>query len=387
MMKNEVGIVGVGQSPFYRKCGMAPRELCFIGFQEAMKGINLKREQIDASVVCSAPEYDKQRSPASVIVDYLGIMPAPSFNLETLCSSSSTGVRVAYSLIKSGLHEVVAVIGFQKMSELTSHEAAERMGRGGDIQWESPFGVTMPSYFGMVASAHMAEYGTTPKQLARVRVKSSTYGEMNDKAVYRKRITMEDVLNSEMVTSPLKKFDCCANADGAAVVILASAKMVKRITDKPVWILGLGASTRSTVLAGRQSFTSVPVSREAVQAAYEMAGIGPEEIDVAEVHDCFTIAEIVAYEDCGFAKPGEGARLIDEKQTYLGGRIPVNLDGGLLSKGHPIGATGASQIGTITRQLRGESRKTQVEGAKIGLVHNLGGPGLYSYITILGRDY
>jgi acetyl-CoA C-acetyltransferase len=385
-MKKDVAIVGVGQSPFYRKCGMAVRELCFIGFQEAIKDINLKREQIDGSIICSAPEYDKQRSPASVIVDYLGIMPAPSFNLETLCSSSSTGVRVAYSLIKSGLHEVVAVIGFQKMSELTSHEAAERMGRGGDIQWESPFGVTMPAYFGMVASAHMAEYGTTPEQLARIRVKSSIYGEINDKAVYRKKISMEDVLNSEMVTSPLKKFDCCANADGAAVVILASAEMAKRITDKPIWIFGLGGSTRSTALAGRQSFTSVPVSREAAHAAYEMARIGPEEIDVAEVHDCFTIAEIVAYEDCGFAKPGEGARLIDEKQTYLGGRIPVNLDGGLLSKGHPIGATGASQISTITKQLRGESGRTQVKGAKFGLVHNLGGPGLYNYVTILGRD-
>ncbi|MFH1974153.1 MAG: acetyl-CoA acetyltransferase [Pseudomonadota bacterium] len=385
-MKKDVAIVGVGQSPFYRKCGMAVRELCFMGFQEAMKGINLKPEQIDASVICSAPEYDKQRSPASVIADYLGIIPAPSFNLETLCSSSSTGVRVAYSLIKSGLHEVVAVIGFQKMSELTSHEAAERMGRGGDIQWESPFGVTMPGYFGMVASAHMAEYGTTPEQLARVRVKSSIYGEINEKAVYRKKISMEDVLNSEMVTSPLKKFDCCANADGAAVVILAGAEIARKITDKPVWVLGLGGSTRSTALSGRLSFTSVPVSREAAQAAYEMAGIGPEEIDVAEVHDCFTIAEIVAYEDCGFAKPGEGARLIDEKQTYLGGRIPVNLDGGLLSKGHPIGATGASQIRTLTRQLRSECGKTQVEGAKFGLSHNLGGPGLYNYVTILGRD-
>ena len=385
-MKKDVAIVGVGQSPFYRKCGMAVRELCFMGFQEAMKDINLKREQIDGSIVCSAAEYDKQRSPAAAIVDYLGIMPAPSFNLETLCSSSSTGVRVAYSLIKSGLHEVVAVIGFQKMSELTSHESAERMGRGGDIQWESPFGVTMPAYFGMVASAHMAEYGTTPEQLARVRVKSSIYGEINDKAVYRKKISMEDVLNSETVTSPLKKFDCCANADGAAVVILASAEMAERITSKPIWVLGLGGSTRSTALAGRLSFTSVPVSREAAQAAYEMADIGPKEIDVAEVHDCFTIAEIVAYEDCGFARPGEGPRLIDEKKTYLGGRIPVNLDGGLLSKGHPIGATGASQIGTITRQLRGESGKTQVEGAKIGLVHNLGGPGLYNYVTILGRD-
>lgn len=385
-MKTDVAIVGVGQSPFYRKCGMAERELCFIAFQEAIKDINLRPEQIDASIVCSAPEYDKQRSPAAVIADYLGIIPAPSFNLETLCCSSSAGLRQAYSLIKSGLHQVVAVIGFQKMSELTSREAAERMVRGGDVQWESPFGLTMPAYFAMVASAHMAQYGTTPEQLAQVRVKSCIYGEINDKAVYRKRISVEDVLNSEMVTSPLKKFDCCANADGAAVVILASGEIARRVTDKPVWILGLGASTRSAALAGRLSFTNIPVAREAAQAAYEMAGIGPEDIDVAEVHDCFTIAEIVAYEDCGFAKPGEGTRLIEEKQTYVGGRIPVNVDGGLLSKGHPIGATGASQIRTITRQLRGECGKTQVEGAKFGLIHNVGGPGLYCYVTILGRD-
>jgi acetyl-CoA C-acetyltransferase len=385
-MKKDVAIVGVGQSPFYRKCGMAARELCFVGFQEALQGINLKPEQIGASVVCSAAEYDKQRSPASGIADYLGIIPAPSFNIETLCASSSTGMRVAYSLIKSGLHDIVAVIGFQKMSEITSREAAERMGRGGDVQWESPFGVTMPGYFGMVASAHMAKYGTTPEQLARVRVKSSVYGEVNEKAVYRKRISVEDVLNSKMVTSPLKMFDCCANADGAAVVILANAETAMKITDKPVWVLGLGGSTRGTALSNRLSFTSVAVSREAAQAAYEMAGIGPEAIDVAEVHDCFTIAEIVAYEDCGFAKPGEGTRLIDEEQTYLGGRIPVNLDGGLLSKGHPIGATGTSQIRTITRQLRGECGKTQVDGAKFGLIHNLGGPGFYNYVTILGRD-
>jgi acetyl-CoA C-acetyltransferase len=188
------------------------------------------------------------------------------------------------------------------------------------------------------------------------------------------------------VTTPLKKLDCCANADGAAVVILASYEVAKKITDKPVWILGLGGSTRSNALAVQPSFTSVTVSREAVQAAYEMAGVGPEDIDVAQVHDCFTIAEIVAYEDCGFAKPGEGSRLIDEKQTYLGGKIPVNLDGGLLSKGHPIGATGVSQIRTIVKQLRGEAGKTQVEGARIGLVHNLGGPGVYGYMTILGRD-
>ncbi len=385
-MKRSVAIVGVGQSPFYRKCGMSVRELCFMGFQEAMKGLSLKPNQIDASIVCSAPEYDKQRSPASIIADYLGITPSPSFNVEALCASSSLGVRVAYSLIESGLHEVVAVIGFQKMSELSSHEAAERMVRGGDVQWESPFGVTMPAYFGMIASAHMATYGTTQEQLGKIRVKSAVYGELNEKAIFRKKINLDEILSSDMVTTPLKKLDCCANADGAAVVILASGGVAKKITDKPVWILGLGGATRSNALADRQSFTSIPVSLEAVKMAYEMAGLGPEDVDVAEVHDCFTIAEIVAYEDCGFAKPGESERLIEEKQTYLGGKIPINLDGGLLSKGHPIGATGASQIRTIVKQLRGEAGQTQVEGGRIGLVHNLGGPGVYAYITILGRD-
>jgi acetyl-CoA C-acetyltransferase len=385
-MKKRVAIVAAGQSPFYRRCGMAVRELCFMGFREAMIGINLKPDQIDASIVCSASEYDKQRSPASIIADYLGLSPAPSFNVETLCSSSSLGVRVAYALIESDLHKVVAVIGFQKMSELTSHEAAERMVRGGDVQWESPFGVTMPSYFGMIASAHMSRYGTTSEQVGKIRVKSGIYGEINEKAIYRKRIDLEEVLGSEMVTSPLKKLDCCANADGAAVVILASSEIAKKITDKPIWILGLGGSTRSNALADRSSFTSISVARDAVQAAYEMAGLGPEDVDVAQVHDCFTIAEIIAYEDCGFAQPGEGPKLIDEKQTYLGGKIPINLDGGLLSKGHPIGATGASQIVSIVKQLRGEAGKTQVEGAGIGLVHNLGGPGVYGFATMLGRD-
>ena len=385
-MKKDVAIVGVGQSPFYRRCGMAMRELAYLGFQEAMGDISLKPEQIDASIVCSAPEYDKQRSPAAGIVEYLGLTPAPSFNLETLCSSSSTGMRVGYSLIKSGLHQIVAVIGIQKMSELTSREAAERMGRGGDIQWESPFGITMPAFFGMVASAHMAEYGTTEEQLAQVRVKSSIYGGMNPKAVFRKKVTVGEVLDSDMVTTPLKKYDCCANADGAAIVILADSKIARRITDKPVWIAGLGGSTRSSALADRHDFKSVAVSREAAQAAYEMAAVGPEDIDVAEVHDCFTIAEIVAYEDCGFARPGEGVRLLQDKQTYLGGRIPVNLDGGLLSKGHPIGATGASQVRTLTLQLQGRSGKTQVNNARFGLAHNLGGPGLYNYVTLLGRD-
>jgi acetyl-CoA C-acetyltransferase len=385
-MEKDVAIVGTGQSPFMRRCGLSIGELCFLAYQEAMKGINLKNEQINASVICSATEYDKQRSPAGVVSDYLNLMKKPTFCVESLCSSSSSGLRVAYSLIKAGLHDVVAVIGFQKMSELTSAEAAERMGRSGDVMWESPFGMTMPAAFAMFARAHMAEYGTTEEQLAKVRAKNSIYGVLNDKAAFRKEVTVEEVMNSRMVVNPLKLLDCCANADGAVTLILANRDVAKKITNKPIWIHGLGASSSSATLAGRETYSSILCTREAAQIAYDMAGIGPEDIDVAEVHDCFTITEIINYEDLGFAKPGEGVKLLEDGETFFGGKIPVNLDGGLLCKGHPIGATGGSQIRTIVRQLRGECREMQVENAKIGLVHNLGGAGVYCFVTIFGRD-
>ena len=385
-MEREVAIVGAGQTPFARRCGISISEMCFGAFCNAMEGLNLKTEDIDASVVCSATEYDKQRSPAAVICEYLGFAGKPTFCVESLCSSGSSGLRTAYSLIKAGLHDVVAVVGFQKMSEMSSAEAAERMGRSGDVMWESPFGLSMPAAFAMFASAHMAKYGTTEEQMASVRVKSSRCASFNKEAVFQKEITIGEVMNSAVIVSPLKLLDCCANADGAGVILLANKDRAGSITDKPVWIHGLGASASSCTLSRRATFSTIPCSWPAAKDAYEMAGVGPEDIDVAEVHDCFTITEIINYEDLGFAKPGEGVRLIEAGQTYPDGRIPVNPDGGILSKGHPIGATGISQIRTIVRQLRGECGKTQVHGARIGLVQNLGGPGIYAFITILGRD-
>jgi len=381
----DVAVVGAGQSVFSRKCGVSIRELCFEAFKEAMEGLDITGNDIDASIICSAPEYDKQRSPAGLISEYLQLTPKPSFYVESVCSSSSTGLRVAWSLIKAGLHRIIAVIGFQKMSELTSREAAERMGRGGDIIWESPFGITMPAGYAMYARAHMAKYGTTEEQLAKVRVKNSHYGATNPKATYRKELSLDDILNSEVITSPLKKFDCCANADGSSCVIVARGDVAREITQIPIWIMGLGAATDTMTMSGRESLTGLRCAQEAAKQAYEMAGIGPQDIDVAEVHDCFTISEILAYEDLGFARPGEGVGLIEEKQTYADGKMPVNVDGGLLSKGHPIGATGGSQIRTIVRQLRRQATEAQVKGAEIGLVHNIGGIGQYGNVTILRR--
>jgi acetyl-CoA C-acetyltransferase len=388
---SKVAIIGVGQSAFVRSYPGSIRELVFEGFKDAMQDAQLSTSDIDASVICSAPEYDKQRSPAGVFAEYLGLNPQPTFYVETLCSSSSTGLKLAYSLVKSGLHDVVAVIGFQKMSEISSSESQERMGRGADIQWESPFGTMMPAYYAMYAKAHMEKYGTTRDDLALIRVKAATYGQLNERAVYRKPVTFEMFSDPESrmagpVASPLRVGDCCANADGSSCVIVASEEKAKSITGKPVWILGLGAASTSVNLAGRDLFTGLTVAEQAAQQAYEMAGVGPEDIDVAEVHDCFTIAEMMAYENLGFARPGEGKELIRAKETYQEGRIPVNVDGGLLSKGHPIGATGGSQIRTIVLQLRDEAGDIQVKDPQIGLVHNIGGVGLYGSVTILGRE-
>ncbi len=386
----KVAIIGVGQSKFVRSYPGSIRELAFEGFKGAIGDAGVKPADIDASVVCSAPEYDKQRSPSGVFAEYLGLNPGPTFYVETLCSSSSTGLKLAYSLVASGLHDVVAVLGFQKMSEISSAESQERMGRGADIQWESPFGTMMPAYYAMFAQAHMDKYGTTPEDLAAIRVKAATYGQLNEKAVYRKPVKMEDFTDKESrmrypVASPLRVGDCCANADGSSCLIVASEEKAKAFSQKPVWVRGVGAASASVNLTGRDLLTGLTAAKQAADEAYAMAGVTPDDIDVAEVHDCFTIAEMMAYENLGFAKPGEGRELIQNKETYKEGKIPVNVDGGLLSKGHPIGATGGSQIRTIVLQLRGEAGDIQVPDPEIGLIHNIGGVGLYGNVTILGR--
>ncbi len=379
----EVAITGVGQSHFSRKCGMTIKELSFIAFKEAMDGLAIGKEEIDSLIICSSL-YDRQRSAENPITEYLGLNPKPTFLIENACAASSSGLRVAWAFIKSGLYKIVAVVGVEKMSGQTSAEAAEMMGRAYDVTWESSFGLTMPAGYAMYAQAHMARYGTTQRQLGLVRVKNSCYSTQNPKAAYQKLLTLEEILESPPVVSPLKRFDCCANADGASCMILARGDIARRIAKIPVWVAGLGAAS-GPGMNRRQSLTGLTCARTAAEEAYAMAGIGPGDIDVAEVHDCFTIAEIMAYEDLSFARPGEGPRLIEERETYLGGRIPVNLDGGLLSKGHPIGATGGSQIRTVVKQLRGDADGIQVKDAEIGLAHNIGGIGHYANVTILRR--
>jgi len=241
----------------------------------------------------------------------------------------------------------------------------------------------------LLCHVRQGPYGEVRQAL--IRVKASTYGQINEKAVYRKPVALEMFSDPQSpmsgpVASPLRVGDCCANADGSSCIILASEEKAKALSKKPVWIMGVGAASSPVNMAGRDLFTGLAVGEEAGKQAFEMAGVTPKQIDVAEVHDCFTIAEMMAYENLGFAKPGEGKDLIKSKETYKEGSIPVNVDGGLLSKGHPIGATGGSQIRTIVLQLRGEAGEMQVKDPEIGLVHNIGGVGLYGNVTILGRS-
>jgi len=379
----KAAIIGVGQSKFGKRSDASLRELAFEAYTQAIDDAGIDPTTIDASLVCSATHYDKQRSPAGVVAEYLRLNPQPTFNVEAACASSAVGLRTAWALVTSKLHNTIAVIGVQKMTELSNDEIQELMGRAGDVMWESPFGTTMPAYYAMYASAHMARYKTTEEDMAHVTVKNRTYGAKNPNAMFQKPVTVEEVLKSRMVSAPLKLFDCCANVDGAACLIISNAEKAKK-AENPVWIAGLGLASSPMSLAGRKGpLTSFEVTKNAAKSAYEMAKIGPKDVDVAEVHDSFSITELLNYEDLGFAEPGKGASLLKSHETELGGKIPVNVDGGLLSKGHPVGATGASQLVTLVKQLRGEAGALQVDNAKIGLAQNIGGIGMYAAVSLL----
>jgi acetyl-CoA C-acetyltransferase len=381
-----VGVVGIGHGVFGRRSDASVQELAFDAYRDALKDAGLAAEQIEASVIAAVPEYHKQRSIAGVIQEYLNLNPRPTWLTEVACASGSAAIRTAYMAISSGMHDVVAVIGCQKMTELTTPEILALMGRVGDVQWESVFGTTFPGYYAMFAERHMHEFGTTSEHLALVAIKNHFYGAKNPKALFQKEITMEKALASDPVASPMRVYDCCANADGAACLILASEKRAKELSEKTVWLDGLGCATASMSVLRRPELTGLPSATEAAQQAYRMAGVEARDIKVAEVHDCFTIAEIMAYEDLGFCGKGEGGPFVADKQSYVGGKSPVNVDGGLKAKGHPIGTTGVSMAYEIVQQLRGDCGERQVPNADLGLTHNVGGIGQYCFVNVYRRD-
>lgn len=381
-----VGIVGIGHGAFGRRSDATVQELAFEAFRAAITDAGIERDQIDASVIAAVPEYHKQRSLAGVVQEYLGLVPKPTWLTEVACASGSAAIRTAWMAVKSGLHDVVAVIGCQKMTELSTPEILALMGRVGEVQWESGFGTTFPGYYAMFAKRHMHEFGTTRDQLLEVAVKNHHYGAMNPYALFRKEITKEKAAASEDVATPFQVYDCCANADGAACVILANDTKAKAISQHPVWLDGVACATASMSILRRPHLVGLPSAEKAAADAYVMAGVTAGDVKVADVHDCFTVAEIMAYEDLGFCKKGEGGPFVADHQTYVGGKVAVNVDGGLKAKGHPIGATGVSMTYEIAKQLRGEAGERQVPNADVGLTHNVGGIGQYCFVQILKRD-
>jgi len=380
-----IAIVSVGHSKFGKRDDVSVQELAFESFKEAMENSNVDKKDIDASIIGSSPEYHKQRSLPGVITEYLGLNPKLTYLTEAACASGSAGMSAACAYIKAGLANTVLVMGVQKMLELTTPEISSLLGRVGDVQWESVFGTTFAGYYAMYANKHMAEFGTKREQLAKVAVKNHHYGFMNPKAMFQKEITLEKAMGSRMVAYPLTLYDCCANADGSACVILTNEELAKKYTDEPVFIDALGYASAEMSVLRRKDLSSVPSTVLASKMAYKQAGIEPKDVDVADVHDCFTIAEIMAYEDLGFCEKGQGGKFIDDEQTYIGGKIPVNVDGGLKTKGHPIGATGTSMFVEGFKQLRAQADKRQVSGAEVALTHNIGGIGQYCFVGILRR--
>lgn len=381
-----VAIVGIGHGTFGTRSDASVQELAFEAFRDALEDAGLERAEVDASVVGAVPEYHRQRSLAGVVQEYLGLLPKPTWLTEVACASGSAAVRSAWLAIRAGVHDVVAVIGCQKMTELTTAEILALMGRVGDVQWESGFGTTFPGYYAMFARRHMHDFGTTREQLLAVAIKNHHYGSMNPHALFRKEITLEKAMASDEVATPFQVYDCCANADGAACVILAGEDVASRVSGRPVWLAGLGCATASMSVLRRPSLTGLPSAEQAAAEAYAMAGVCPDDIQVADVHDCFTIAEIMAYEDLGFCAKGEGGPFVEEGRAHIGGKVAVNVDGGLKAKGHPIGATGVSMTYEIAKQLRGEAGARQVPDATVGLTHNVGGIGQYCFVHVLTRD-
>lgn len=384
-MLPRVAIVGVGHSKFGKRTDATIRELAHEATRPAMQDAGLTTRDVDASVIgIAGEEFAMQGAPAAVVHDYVGMGNKPTYRVEAACATGSAAIRTAWSLIASKLHDVVLVVGAETMTQISSARATELMARAGDTRWEYPFGITFPGFYALMATAHMNEFGTTREQLSMVSVKNHKYGAMNPYAHLQREVTLEEAMRSIVISHPLNLYDCCLISDGAAAVIMASEKKAKQITDTPIWIKGLGAASDAMLIAERPTLTGLTGTKLAAKEAFEIAGISPSDIDVAEVHDCFTIAEIMAYEDLGFCEKGRGGKFIEEGQSYIGGKVPVNIDGGLKSKGHPLGATGVSMAVELVKQLRGEAAN-QVSGAEIALSHNVGETGQFVFVHIYSR--
>lgn len=388
-MARRVALVGAGVTRFGVRAATL-RELIAEAGQACLTSVpGLERERIDGIVVGTVmPERTAFQSHiAPLAAETLGLKPRRlSARTEHMCASGTVGIRYAYAFIAAGLADVILVVGVEKLNVPVKGEAALNMGAGVDREWEASFGLTAPPAFAFAAQAHQRKYGTTEEDLSRISWKNRRNAARNPMAHFQEVPSLDEIACSRVVAAPLRLLHCSPVTDGAAAVLLAAEDVARQLTPAPVWILGTGQHIDAFSLPNLPpDYSRWPAMKRAARDAYAMAGIRPDEVDVAEVHDCFAIAELIAYAELGFCGEGEEVAFLRAGGPDYGGQVVVNPRGGLIGMGHPLGATGVAQAAEIFWQLRGEAGERQVEGARIGLTHNNSGMGEH-VVVIYGRD-
>ena len=380
----DVAIIGVGMKKWGELWKQSLRDIYVETALAAMDDAGV--DHFDSMYVgcMSSGLFVGQEHIASQLTDYLGVNPVPATRVESACASGGLAVRMGFIEVASGMSDLVLVSGVEKMTDVDGGVATFALGTAADQEYEGYHGITFPGLYAMMARAYMEKYGMTREQLAHVAVKNHENGSKNPNAQFPMKLTVEQVMGSVLVADPLRILDCSPITDGAAAMILCPLDKAKEFSkNAPVKIAGSGHATNSIAYHSRNDLTEIAAASDAAKAAYDMAGVGPKDIDVVEVHDCFTIAEVMVIEALGLVEKGEGKSAAETGLTALGGKIPVNTSGGLKSKGHPVGATGVAQLVELTEQLRGASGDRQVKNAKRALAQNMGGSGGSSLVHIL----
>ena len=410
-LARKVAVVGADMTRFHHRLHLdkTSRDLFVESTLGAVDSVDngMELKDIEALYVgnFSSESFEKQGHLGALMADSLGITPIPAMRIEDACASSGVAVNAGVLAIASGAYDMVLVGGVEKMRTLSTDAVTDTLATASDQVYEASIGMTFPGLYATMASAHFAKYKSSWEELSDVAVKNHHNGSLNPKAQYQEELFdlakrqgerrgynfsnlmefLESPLNP-MVAHPLRLFDCCPISDGAASILLASEEVAKKYTDTPVFVQGIGQASDTMALHDRADITTLNATKLASQQAYKMAGISAENVDLAEVHDCFTIAEVMAIEDLGFFKKGEGGKATSEGRTALDGDVAVNPDGGLKAKGHPVGATGTAMVYEVFKQLRGEAGKKQVNDAIIGLTQNVGASGGTVVIQVYGRQ-
>jgi acetyl-CoA C-acetyltransferase len=381
-----VAVIGIGKTAFGAFPDRDLRSLAVEAVDHALSDANIAASAVEAFYLgnFAGPSFVGQNHLAPYIGTAVGFEGIPCTRLEDACASSGSAFFHAWQSVAAGVYDAVVVAGVEKMTSQSTPRVTEILAGAGDMAGEGRAGATFPALFAMIARRHMYQYGTTREQLAAVAVKNHANGVKNPQAHMRKVITMEQALAGKPVAEPLTVYDCSLISDGAAAAVIVPAYKAHRYNSRFARILGVAQTSDHVALDSKSDITMFPAVKSAGEKAYDMAGIGPKEIDIAELHDCFTIAEIIASEDLGFVEKGKGGPYAAAGCSAIGGPLPINTSGGLKSKGHPVGATGVGQICDLVMQLRGDAGERQVARHRTGLAENLGGSGATCVVSILG---